>query len=107
MARCEHFTVQTVHICIVLFDWIWHFLSIQYVLVSVGDVIIASAPAYLCDGESHEIRVTISGNQTLLLVDGQSGSREDAEVPVDLFSQSSTFIGGLPGETPYCNCWPE
>lgn len=40
----------------------------------------------------------ISGNQTLLLVDGQSGRSEDTEVPVDLLSQSSTFIGGLPGE---------
>uniref|UniRef100_A0A8C4E958 Growth arrest-specific protein 6 n=1 Tax=Dicentrarchus labrax TaxID=13489 RepID=A0A8C4E958_DICLA len=35
-------------------------------------------------------------NQTLLLVDGQSGRSEDVEVPFDLLSQSSTFIGGLP-----------
>lgn len=75
------------------------FLSIQYILVTVGDIIIASSPAPLCDGESHEIEVTISGNQTLLLVDGQPGRREDAEVPFDLLSQSSTFIGGLPGES--------
>lgn len=74
-------------------------LSIQYILVTVGDIIIASSPAPLCDGESHEIEVTISGNQTLLLVDGQPGRREDAEVPFDLLSQSSTFIGGLPGES--------
>uniref|UniRef100_A0A8P4KFM7 Growth arrest-specific protein 6 n=1 Tax=Dicentrarchus labrax TaxID=13489 RepID=A0A8P4KFM7_DICLA len=33
---------------------------------------------------------------TLLLVDGQSGRSEDVEVPFDLLSQSSTFIGGLP-----------
>lgn len=66
--------------------------------MSVGDVIIASSPAPLCDGESHKIQVTISGNQTLLLVDGQPGRSEDADVPTDLLSQSSTFIGGLPGE---------
>lgn len=42
--------------------------------------------------------MTISGNQTLLLVDGQLGRSEDTEVPVDVLSQSSTFIGGLPGE---------
>lgn len=70
----------------------------QFVLVSVGDTIIASSPAPLCDGESHEIQVMISGNQTLLLVDGQSGRSEDAEVPTNLLSQSSTFIGGLPGK---------
>uniref|UniRef100_A0A8C9YDI3 Growth arrest-specific 6 n=1 Tax=Sander lucioperca TaxID=283035 RepID=A0A8C9YDI3_SANLU len=67
-----------------------------FVLVSVGDVITASSPALLCDGESHEIQVTISGNQTLLLVDGQSGRSEDTEIPFDVLSQSSTFIGGLP-----------
>ncbi|XP_035507919.1 growth arrest-specific protein 6 [Morone saxatilis] len=68
----------------------------DFVLVSVGDVIIASSPAPLCDGESHEIQLKISGNQTLLLVDSQSGRSEDVEVPFDLLSQSSTFIGGLP-----------
>lgn len=71
---------------------------VQYILVTADDAIIASAPAPLCDGKSHEVHVTISGNQTLLLVDGQSGRRDDAEVPTDLLSQSSTFIGGLPGE---------
>lgn len=70
----------------------------QYILVTADDAIIASAPAPLCDGESHEVHVAISGNQTLLLVDGQSGRRDGAEVPTDLLSQSSTFIGGLPGE---------
>lgn len=73
---------------------------LQFVLVSVGDVIIASSPAPLCDGESHKIQVTISGNQTLLLVDGKTGRSEDSEIP-DVLSQSSTFIGGLPGEDIY------
>lgn len=74
-------------------------MCFQFVLVSVGDVIIASSPAPLCDGESHVIQVTISGNQTQLLVDGQSGrTGDDAEVSIDLLTQSSTFIGGLPGE---------
>lgn len=103
MARCECFKVQPVYVCKIslsLCAWSqnWLFLCLQYVLVSVGDAIIASSPAPLCDGERHEIQVTVSGNQTLLLVDGQSGRSEDAEVPVDLLSQSSTFIGGLPGE---------
>lgn len=75
-------------------------LCVQYILVTSDGGIIASAPAPLCDGQSHEIHVTISGNQTLLLVDGRSGCSEDAEVPTDLLSQCSTFIGGLPGEDP-------
>uniref|UniRef100_A0A671THM0 Growth arrest-specific 6 n=1 Tax=Sparus aurata TaxID=8175 RepID=A0A671THM0_SPAAU len=70
------------------------------------------SPAPLCDGESHKIQVTISGNQTLLLVDGQPGRSEDADVPTDLLSQSSTFIGGLPDvplvhtlvSAPYSGC---
>ena len=70
--------------------------------MSVGDVIIASSPAPLCDGESHKIQVTISGNQTLLLVDGKTGRSEDSEIPTDVLSQSSTFIGGLPGEDTHC-----
>uniref|UniRef100_A0A7N9ATL2 Growth arrest-specific 6 n=1 Tax=Mastacembelus armatus TaxID=205130 RepID=A0A7N9ATL2_9TELE len=80
--------------------------------LSAGDVIIASSPAPLCDGDSHEIKVTIKGNQTLLLVDGQSGRSEDIEIPTDLLSQSSTFIGGLPDvplvstlvSAPYSGC---
>lgn len=72
-------------------------MCLQFVLVSAGDVIIASSPAPLCDGDSHEIKVTVSGNQTLLLIDGQSGRSEDAEISADL-TQSSTYIGGLPGE---------
>ena len=77
------------------------FVCLQFVLVSSGDVIIASSPAPLCDGESHEIQVTITGNQTLLLVDGQAGRSEDTEVPTDLLSQSTTFLGGIPGEGPH------
>ncbi|PWA18932.1 hypothetical protein CCH79_00004994 [Gambusia affinis] len=68
----------------------------DFILVSVGDVVIASSPAPLCDGESHNIQVTISGNQTLLLVDGQPGRSEESEYTTDVFSHSSTFIGGLP-----------
>uniref|UniRef100_A0A8D3CYM5 Protein S n=1 Tax=Scophthalmus maximus TaxID=52904 RepID=A0A8D3CYM5_SCOMX len=79
----------------------------------VSDAIIASSPAPLCDGESHEIQVVISGNQTMLLVDGQPGRSEDAEVPTALLTQSSTFIGGLPDDVslvsslvsaPYSGC---
>lgn len=73
-------------------------MCFQFVLVSVGDVIVASSPAPLCDGDSHIIQVTISGNQTELLVNGKPGHSEDAEVSIDLLTQSSTFIGGLPGE---------
>lgn len=75
------------------------FVCLQFVLVSVSDVIVASSPAPLCDGESHEILVTISGNQTLLLVDGQAGRSEETDISTDVLSQSSTFIGGLPGES--------
>lgn len=74
------------------------FSGCQYILVTSGDVVLASSPAPLCDGQSHEIEVTISGNQTLLLVDGQPGRGQEAEIPFELLSQSSTFIGGLPGE---------
>lgn len=73
-------------------------MCLQFILVSVDDVIIASAPAPLCDGDSHEIKVTVSSNHTLLLVDSHPGRSEESEVPVELFSQSSTFIGGIPGE---------
>uniref|UniRef100_A0AAX7TVY4 Growth arrest-specific 6 n=1 Tax=Astatotilapia calliptera TaxID=8154 RepID=A0AAX7TVY4_ASTCA len=84
----------------------------DFVLVSVGNAVIASSPAPFCDGMSHEIQVTVSGNQTLLLVDGHSGRSEDAEVPTGLLSQSTTFIGGLPDvplvstlvSTPYSGC---
>lgn len=84
----------------------------DFVLVSVGNAVIASSPAPFCDGMSHEIQVTVSDNQTLLLVDGHSGRSEDAEVPTGLLSQSTTFIGGLPDvplvstlvSTPYSGC---
>lgn len=76
------------------------FLCVQYILVTADGAVIASTPAPLCDGRSHEIHVTISGNQTLLLVDGRSGRSEDAGVAADLLSQCSTFLGGLPGEDP-------
>uniref|UniRef100_A0A3Q3JRX3 Growth arrest-specific 6 n=1 Tax=Monopterus albus TaxID=43700 RepID=A0A3Q3JRX3_MONAL len=68
----------------------------DFLLVSVDDSVVASSPAPLCDGESHEIEVTVLGNQTKLLIDGQPGRSEDREIPFDLFSQSTTFIGGLP-----------
>uniref|UniRef100_A0A3Q2P8N8 Growth arrest specific 6 n=1 Tax=Fundulus heteroclitus TaxID=8078 RepID=A0A3Q2P8N8_FUNHE len=84
----------------------------DFILVSVGDVVIASSPAALCDGESHNVQVTITGNQTLLLVDGQPGRSEESEHTTDVFSQSSTFIGGLPDvslvstlvSAPYSGC---
>ncbi|XP_054626210.1 growth arrest-specific protein 6 [Dunckerocampus dactyliophorus] len=82
----------------------------DFVLVSAGDIIIASSPAPLCDGESHEIQLKISGNLTQLLVDGQPGRSEDAEM--DPLPPSSTFIGGLPDvplvstlvSAPYSGC---
>ncbi|XP_076012399.1 growth arrest-specific protein 6-like isoform X1 [Genypterus blacodes] len=84
----------------------------DFILVSAGDVLLASVPAPLCDCESHVIQVTISGNQTVLLVDGQAGRSEDSQEPVDLLSPSSTFIGGLPDvplvstlvSAPYSGC---
>uniref|UniRef100_A0A8C8DVM8 Growth arrest-specific protein 6 n=1 Tax=Oryzias sinensis TaxID=183150 RepID=A0A8C8DVM8_9TELE len=84
----------------------------DFVLVSVGNVIVASSPALLCDGQRHDIQVTISGNQTSLLVDGEPGRNEDVEVPTNLFSHSSTFIGGIPDvplvstvvSAPYSGC---
>uniref|UniRef100_A0A665TWI5 Growth arrest-specific 6 n=1 Tax=Echeneis naucrates TaxID=173247 RepID=A0A665TWI5_ECHNA len=68
--------------------------------VSTLDLNLCISPAPLCDGESHEIQVTISGNQTLLLVDGQPGRSEESNFPTDPMSQSSTFIGGLPDDIP-------
>lgn len=64
----------------------------------MGNIVAASSPAPFCDGESHEVQVIVSGNQILLLVDGQLGRSENMEVPTELFSQSTTYIGGLPGE---------
>lgn len=70
----------------------------EYVLVSVGDVIVASAPAFLCDAEVHEVNVTVSGNLTILEVDGQPGQSHTTpgQETVDLSLPSTTFIGGLP-----------
>jgi len=72
----------------------------QFILVSAGNTVVASAPAMLCDGEGHMIRVVVTGNQTLLWVDGQPGRSEETHDPVDLQAPSSTFIGGLPGTSP-------
>lgn len=84
----------------------------DFILVSAGNVVIASSPAPLVDGESHKIQVTISGNQTHLLVDSQPGRSEESEFTTDVFSHSSTFIGGLPDvslvstlvSAPYSGC---
>uniref|UniRef100_A0A8C6TR02 Growth arrest-specific 6 n=1 Tax=Neogobius melanostomus TaxID=47308 RepID=A0A8C6TR02_9GOBI len=55
---------------------------------------------FSCGGALHETEffnlVMVSDNQTLLLIDGQPGRSEDTAVPMELLSQSSTFIGGLP-----------
>lgn len=72
----------------------------QFVLVSVGNTVVASSPAPLCDGQGHVIRVVVTGNQTLLWVDGEPGRSEETQEPVDLRSPSSTFTGGLPGNAP-------
>ncbi|XP_030636570.1 growth arrest-specific protein 6 [Chanos chanos] len=72
----------------------WH----EHVLVAFGDVVVASAPVSLCDSETHVVNVTLSGNQTVLEVDGQLGQTEPherLEAP-DLSSSYSTFLGGLP-----------
>lgn len=100
MARCERFPLKSARVRTFISgaEAAIFFSCLQYILVTADDGIIASAPAPLCDGESHEVLVTISGNRTLLLVDGRSGRRDGADVPTDLLSQSSTFIGGLPGE---------
>uniref|UniRef100_A0A8C7JKS2 Growth arrest-specific 6 n=1 Tax=Oncorhynchus kisutch TaxID=8019 RepID=A0A8C7JKS2_ONCKI len=73
-------------------------VCVCYVLVSVGDVIVASAPAFLCDAEVHEVNVTVSGNLTILEVDGQPGQSHTTpgQETVDLSLPSTTFIGGLP-----------
>lgn len=77
-------------------------MRLQFVLVSSGDVIIASAPAPLCDGQNHQILVTVAGNQTVLLIDGKAGRSEDTGLSIDP-SESTTFIGGLPGEAAEIN----
>lgn len=97
MARCEYIIADSSseRLCT---PWSSSSACLQFVLVSVGNVIVASSPALLCDGQRHDIQVTISGNQTSLLVDGEAGRNEDVEVPTNLFSHSSTFIGGIPGD---------
>ncbi|XP_017557353.1 growth arrest-specific protein 6 [Pygocentrus nattereri] len=70
----------------------------EHILVSFGDVIVASTPVDLCDSEIHTINVTVSGNSTILEVDGQLGLTEPVEhlESLDLSSSYSTFIGGIP-----------
>uniref|UniRef100_A0AAY5EKG6 Growth arrest-specific 6 n=1 Tax=Electrophorus electricus TaxID=8005 RepID=A0AAY5EKG6_ELEEL len=70
----------------------------RYVLVSFGDVIVASATMPLCDSKVHMVRVSVSGNSTVLEVDGQPALSETLEhlEPLDLSSSYSTFIGGIP-----------
>lgn len=80
----------------------------QYILVSFGNVIVASAAVHLCDWETHTVNVTVAGNSTTLEVDGQLGLTEAVEnvEPLDLSSSYSTFIGGIPGEEicgSFCN----
>lgn len=68
-----------------------------HVLVSFGDVVVASASVSLSDSETHTVNVSVSGNSTILEVDGQPGQSESVEnlEALDLTSYS-TFIGGLP-----------
>uniref|UniRef100_A0A8B9JQR2 Growth arrest-specific 6 n=1 Tax=Astyanax mexicanus TaxID=7994 RepID=A0A8B9JQR2_ASTMX len=70
----------------------------EYILVSFGDVTVASAAVSLCDSDTHTVNVTVSGNSTILEVDGQQGMTEFVEnlEPLDLSSSYSTFIGGIP-----------
>ncbi|KAM9454383.1 growth arrest-specific protein 6 [Clarias gariepinus] len=70
----------------------------EYVLVSFGNVIVASAAVGLCDEEAHTVNVSVAGNITILEVDGQPGLTESVEdlEPLDLSSSYSTFIGGIP-----------
>lgn len=79
----------------------------QYILVSFGNVIVASAAVQLCDSETHTVNVTLAGNGTVLEVDGQLGLTESVEnlEPLDLSPSYSTFIGGIPGEKIQRNLW--
>ncbi len=71
----------------------------QHVLVSFGDVVVASVPVNLCDSQTHTVNVTVFGNSSLLEVDGQLAQVEMMENvdDLDLTSSYSTFIGGIPG----------
>lgn len=70
----------------------------KHVLVSLGDVIVGSVPVNLSDGHTHTVNVTMSGNDSVLEVDGQTAQMEMIEGvdSLDLTSSYSTFIGGIP-----------
>lgn len=74
-------------------------MTLQHVLVSFGDVVVASVPVNLCDGQQHTVTVNVSGNSSKLEVDGQLAQMELVENvdALDLTSSYSTFIGGIPG----------
>ncbi|XP_016312357.1 growth arrest-specific protein 6 [Sinocyclocheilus anshuiensis] len=70
----------------------------EHVLVSFGDVVVASVPVNLCDAQTHTLNVTVFGNSSLLQVDEQLTQMELVENidALDLTSSYSTFIGGIP-----------
>ncbi|XP_016422177.1 growth arrest-specific protein 6-like [Sinocyclocheilus rhinocerous] len=70
----------------------------EHVLVSFGDVVVASVPVNLCDAQTHTVNVMVFGNSSLLEVDGQLAQMEMMENAdaLDLTSSYSTFIGGIP-----------
>uniref|UniRef100_A0A9J7ZJE0 Growth arrest-specific 6 n=2 Tax=Cyprinus carpio TaxID=7962 RepID=A0A9J7ZJE0_CYPCA len=70
----------------------------EHVLVSFGDVVVASVPVNLCDAQTHTVNVTVFGNSSVLQVDGQLAQTELVENidALDLASAYSTFIGGIP-----------
>uniref|UniRef100_A0A671QAL6 Growth arrest-specific 6 n=1 Tax=Sinocyclocheilus anshuiensis TaxID=1608454 RepID=A0A671QAL6_9TELE len=72
--------------------------DLQHVLVSFGDVVVASVPVNLCDAQTHTLNVTVFGNSSLLQVDEQLTQMELVENidALDLTSSYSTFIGGIP-----------
>ncbi|TRY92739.1 hypothetical protein DNTS_024826 [Danionella cerebrum] len=66
----------------------------EHVLLSFGDVVVASVPVNLCDSNMHTVNVTVSGNFSMLVVDGQMAPVE--AVALNLTESCSTFIGGIP-----------
>lgn len=70
----------------------------EYIVVSFGNVIVASAAVHLCDWKTHTVNVTVAGNSTTLEVDGMLGLTESVQglEPLDLSYSYSTFIGGIP-----------
>ncbi|XP_073697614.1 growth arrest-specific protein 6-like [Garra rufa] len=70
----------------------------EHVLVSFGDVVVASVAVNLRDAQTHTVNVTVFGNSSLLEVDGQLAQTEMVENvdALDLASSYSTFIGGIP-----------